>query len=349
MRGNSSAPLVVLPYTSTVLLLPRAMTVVNCRQQLSVHRNFVRTLGRLKPAAVLVLLAATLLPAAAARGLTRTISGYAHVAESFSPPYSRDDADGKPLSSGGAIFGTASLDGGSTASFSFIPTAGAGTASGESAAIDFKDWPRRYSQADGYVKIVDQFTVNGVITDESACRITVVWSAVLRPNTVFESQYAAVYGTKTDTASISFDMTFGWLDSQGNFVGALATREDYGGSDGLAEVELITTTPLAFLESNRTIGLDLTIGGFGKNGGGYALFGIGGLDEQPSSASRSLRAEAASADDSSFEIIVELSPGLSISGHSAYVRQVTIPEPTAGALAPIGLLGLMVLRKRRPC
>jgi hypothetical protein len=349
MRGNSSAPLVVLPYTSTVLLLPRAMTVVNCRQQLSVHRNFVRTLGRFKPAAAIVLVAATLLPASAAQGQARTLRGFAHVSETFSNPFSDDDSDGAPLSTGGALIGTASLPGGSIANFNLFSATGAGTASARSAAVKFTEWPRRSSKAEASMHINDRFTFVGPIGALDAVPITVHvnWSGVLMPNADFESQYAAVFGQNTDTARVTVDMTTAWINSQGNPFGAQRFQHESATRLGVTDFNETEPIELGLNEESRTLTIDLTIGGVGFNGGGFALVGSGGIGLRASLADGAVAASSLA--DSFFEIVVDVPPGITISGHSAYVRQVTVPEPTAGALAPIGLLGLMVLRKRRSC
>jgi MYXO-CTERM domain-containing protein len=300
---------------------------------------------------VMMLLAGMLFPAAAARGQARYVQGYAHVAQTYNGGAIFEDQDGASdglAGGGGSIGGAAFLLKGGTAAFSINPAAGSATASGNSASVTFSNFNhnRLGSQADGFIRIADNVTMNGVVQDDAAGKIRVNWSGALQPNTDFESEYAAKMGLKFDTASISFNMTFGWMDG-GTFHGPLKLEDNIRSSEGYADFNRSFSTPFAFVNPPyNTIGIDITISGLGLMGGGYSLYGSGGVT-QPSAGSGSAVLMGTSAEVSPFEIVFELPPGLSISGHSPYIRQVTIPEPSGLALLVTCALACATRRSRR--
>jgi hypothetical protein len=81
------------------------------------------------------------------------------------------------------------------------------------------------------------------------------------------------------------------------------------------------------------------------SGGGNILFG-GGAVTGASARSGSAMSTASSSEANPFEIVFELPPGVSISGNSAFIRQVTVPEPSAIALVVCGTLVYVALRSR---
>jgi hypothetical protein len=299
------------------------------------------------------LLIAALSPLASAQG-SRFIHGEASAAMTYDggPIFSNSASDSASLSEGRIVTGSAFQNKGGTASFSIDPSAGAGGVFGQSAQVTFNSFnlTRLGSQVDAYITFKDSFTIDGPIPDNFVVGlIKVNYSGALFPNTDFESQYAANYGNATITASVTFAMTTGWLDEQGDFLfgGHALPPTGLIGEAGHPTFERSAHDEFVFDNEHRTIGVEFTFGGLADMGGGFSFQGRGGVTAQARIADGNLAALSSSLRDSFFEIVIELPPAYSIHGHSVFMRHVTVPEPTTLALIGIGIGCVGVVTHRR--
>ncbi len=237
-----------------------------------------------------------------------------------------------------------------------IPAAGAGTASGHSDTIIVEDYQhdKLGSQVSASVNIFDTFTINysdGPAQYQLAnINIRLHLTGFTFPNEDFELR------TGYQTTEVNYHMYFGYVDSVGAYSSPVYGDPAYRSTRNFERIdyakrkvdEILTgKMPFPTQDRGRRIGLEVGISGVGYMGGGFSLLGIGGIGPRASTGDDSILAEAASLEESFFEIVVELPPGLSISGHSPYIRQVTLPEPTAAGLALLGWLGLAARRLQR--
>jgi hypothetical protein len=271
---------------------------------------------------------------------TRSITGYAHVSDTFTGGTGfDDDTDVSPIN-GSLLSGTASFGAG-TATYSLDAAAGAGAISGYSAPLSFvNDWLIRHreSQADAYMQLSDRFTLNGVPSG-SGFIFRVNWTGELLPNTDFETQYAQVFGTTTVTARATLDLVVDFIDpNTGTFEGIPQHQQvSHASNQGVGEFESSLEHNF-FVGARHDIGFILTIGGVGSRGGGFSFLGTAGVGSNSANGILAAFPDAADQPDPSvfdindlldhsfFEIVVELPPGASISGGSGYIRQVTAPQ-----------------------
>ena len=338
---------------SVALAILATMIVLIARRRQIPRDTKVRSCRRPRLNVAFILLIAALLPAASARG-SRFISAQATAAMTYEGGFifSNSASDSAPLSEERIVAGSAFQINGGTASFIINPSAGAGGVFGQSAPVTFNNFKfnRLGSQVDAYMQFSDSFTIDGPITNNNgAGLINVNFSGVLLPNSDFESQYAAAYGNAPITASVTFAMTTGQLDEQGDFVSGGSTPPPIGviGEAGHPAFNRSAHDEFFFDNEHRTIGVEFTIGGLAEMGGGFSLQGSGGVTPQASTADGSLAASSSSLEESFFEIEIELPPGYSIHGHSVFMRQVTIPEPTTLALVGIGVGWVGAVSRRR--
>jgi hypothetical protein len=186
--------------------------------------------------------------------------------------------------------------------------------------------------------------------------VSVVWQGALSPNNDFESAHFAAFGQPTVTARANLHLSYFAVTSSGATVD-IATR-DFGqvggqvgntnpcspkpcivGEDVLLEAEV----PFTVRDDRRDFGLILLMGAVGTRGGSFNFGGgIGGGSLAAQDAGDSLL------DQSFFEIVVKLPPGLSLVPEGGYfMRQALIPEPTTSVLLAAGLGLLALLYKRR--
>jgi len=246
------------------------------------------------------------------------------------------------------------------ATYNVFPALSAGTITGQSATVRFRDFQLfgRESQADAFVLLSERFTVSGDIDGEAPAALSVIWQGTLSPNNDFEQAHFAAFGQPTVTARANLHLSYFFLPSSGGVVD-IATRDfgQVGGQVGNTnpcspkpclvgeDVMLEAEVPFTVRDDRRDFGLILLIGAVGSRGGSFNFGGgitSGGLAPQATSDSL--------LDQSFFEIVVKLPPGLSLVPEGGYfMRQALIPEPTTSVLlaAGLGLLALVYGRRTR--
>jgi hypothetical protein len=283
---------------------------------------------------------AALLPAVAAGGSYITAS--AHVATQTTQ---RSDDDYQTLPATGALTGQAVFNG-NTANFNITPLANAGAIFGASAPLTLLDWGffHRETQADAYVQIHDEFTLDGDIQGDEPLNLSVNYSGTMMPNTAFESEYLAAYGTPTITAQITADVLFGHFADDGRFVETSHTQQNTPASRAIDRINKSIERPFTVESGLNRFGITLTIGGVGLRGGAFNMSGGTALHESGITGDGLL--QAASFPDSFFEIVIETPPGLTLTSDSggAYIRQVITPEPGCIAMLTLAIPALL----RRP-
>jgi len=284
-------------------------------------------------------------------GAFDSIKGYAHVSDTFTGGFGGGDVETGTTNStpliATATFGTG------TASYNLHPDGLSATIAGKSATVSFNDWLlyHRESQADAYMQLRAEYTINGpIITNAVAGYLRVNWSGGLMPNADFESQYASLFGTPTVTAWATYDLVFGWPDGQGNLVAPQTTHYGINSTEGVTEFERSSAMPFSVSDDHRIFGFVLTIGGVGTRGGGFNFIGSG-FGQKPPPSSTALLASTTSdslLDTSFFEVVVELPPGLSITAdQGSFIRQVTVvPEPAALPAFAAAVAGCYFVRRR---
>jgi hypothetical protein len=301
---------------------------------------------------VLTTAAATLLPAAAACAATKEIKGYAHVSNNTGQA---DSKEGKlSLNTIGSIGDIAGAIFAGTAQYQLYTTHGNGASqvSGTSSPVAYSTYLSngKTTQADGYAQISDYFTVLGFTPDRPSAefRIRTTAFGLLMPNNSFESEWNAGHpNAHIETASVTMHLDFFETDGQGNRLGEIFSRDSsYGSGQPSDDFVMAFGQSGVSTPGHRSFGFQLTIGGFGQQGGGFALAGSGGTGSIGLASDGSAHIIPASDADTFFQIHVELPPGLSISGQSALVTAVTVPEPSLALAALAALMTSTRLRRR---
>jgi hypothetical protein len=299
---------------------------------------------------------ATGVPAAASAATTDALA-HASDRSSLTPP--PESTKQSVSTDGSGITGIATA-GNSTATYNVFPALSAGTITGQSATVPFRDFQLfgRESQADAFVLLSDRFTVSGDIDGEAPAALSVIWQGTLSPNNDFEQAHFAAFGQPTVTARANLHLSYFLVTSTGATVD-IATRDfgQVGGQVGSTnpcspkpclvgeDVMLEAEVPFTVTDDRRKFGLILLIGAVGSRGGSFNFggsIGNGGLAAQDEGDSL--------LDQSFFEIVVKLPPGLSLVPEGGYfMRQALIPEPTTSVLlaAGLGLLALVYGRRTR--
>ena len=276
------------------------------------------------------------LAAAPARGAF--VQGYVAVSDTFTPVGGGSDDATASSSDGSARSGTASFGGGS-ASFNLVPNAAVATVTGQSKPITFDNWNVFHweSLAEGYVRILDTFRVNGEIDGSVPFTVRIEARGTLSPNVDFETRYRAAFGgQQTVTATATIDVTYGkpgqLNEHHSDTIVGRTANDDAG---------LTASLGLIADASNRDFAFNVLVGGTGRRGGGFNFAG------SAETQSASLSTADTYLDTSAIEIVVELPPGLSITSEDGYfVRQVTIPEPAILPMLGV-VLTLGIGRRRR--
>jgi len=313
---------------------------------------------RVLPALAAALLATGTVGVPAAASAATTDAG-AHASDRSSAIPPPESSKQSVSTDGSLITGTATA-GNSTATYNVFPALSAGTITGQSATVPFRDFQLfgRESQADAFVLLADRFSVSGDIDGEASAALSVVWQGTLSPNNDFESAHFAAFGQPTVTARANLHLSYFAVTSSGATVD-IATR-DFGRVGGQVgntnpcsptpcvvgeEALLETEVPFTVRDDRRDFGLILLIGAVGTRGGSFNFgggIGSGGL--------AALDAGDSFLDESFFEVVVKLPPGLSLIPEGGYfMRQALIPEPTTSVLlaAGLGLLALLYRRRTR--
>jgi hypothetical protein len=319
---------------------------------MSVNARRFQDLAVAAMAVVLIATAAVGVPMAASAATTDAGAQASDRSSPFPPPPSSKQA---VSTDGSVITGTATA-GNSTATFNVFPALSAGTITGQSATVAFRDFQLfgRESAASAFVVLSDQFNVSGDIDGEETASLSVAWQGTLSPNNDFEQQHFAAFGRPTVTASANLHLSYFFLTSSGP--ADIATRDfrRVGGQVGNTnpcspnpcvvgeEALLETEVPFTVRDDRRDFGLILVIGAASTRGGSFN-FG-GGIG---SSSLAALAAGDSLLDDSFFEIVVRVPPGLSVNAEGGwFMRQALIsepvPEPATSALLAVGL-GLLAL------
>ena len=297
-------------------------------------------------AAVLIATGAIGVPTAASGATTDAAAN----ASDRSSPIPATPSSKQAVSTDGSLVTATATAGNSTATFNVFPALSAGTITGQSATVAFRDFQLfgRESQADAFIVLADQFTVNGPINGSANASLTVTWQGTLSPNNDFEQQHFAAFGQPTVTARANLHLSYFFLTSSGP--ANIATR-DFGRVGGQVgntnpcspvpcvvgeEALLETEVPFQVTDDRRDFGLILTIGAVGSRGGSFN-FGGGIANLAAVQTGDSLL------DESFFEIVVKLPPGLSVDAEGGwFMRQALIPEPATSVLLAVGL-GLLAL------